>query len=85
MQPWESLTLSDTTSSWSTLQLQESLNRNVSKSSSSAFPCHKICNIIYILYSDPVFLQRLVALLSGDISDKLIDRGVISLKEEWMK
>ncbi len=35
--------------------------------------------------ADPVFLQRLVTLLSGDLSDKLIDRGVISLKEEWMK
>lgn len=33
----------------------------------------------------PVFLQRLVALLSSDMSDKLIDKGVASLKEEWMK
>lgn len=32
----------------------------------------------------PVFLQRLLALLSGDISDKLIDKGIVSLKEEWM-
>lgn len=35
--------------------------------------------------SDPVLLQRLLALLSGDMSDSLIDRGVVSLKEEWMK
>ena len=35
--------------------------------------------------ADPVFLQRLVALLSGELSDALIDRGVVSLKEEWMK
>ena len=35
--------------------------------------------------ADPVFLQRLIALLSGDMSDSLIDRGVFALKEEWMK
>lgn len=32
----------------------------------------------------PVLLQRLIALLSGDMSDKLIDKGVVSLKDEWM-
>lgn len=34
----------------------------------------------------PVFLQRLVALLSSDVmSDSIVDRGLVSLKDEWMK
>lgn len=34
----------------------------------------------------PVFLQRLVALLSSDVmSDVIVDRGLLALKDEWMK
>lgn len=40
---------------------------------------------MHVASADPVFLQRLVALLFGDMSDRLIDKGVASLKEEWMK
>lgn len=34
----------------------------------------------------PVFLQRLVALLLSDVmSDVIVDRGLLALKDEWMK
>ena len=41
---------------------------------------------LIIFYTDPVFLQRLISLLSSDVmSDDLVDRGLVALKDEWMK
>ncbi len=38
------------------------------------------------LDTDPVILQRLVALLSSDVlSDAMVARGLAAIKEEWMK
>lgn len=43
-------------------------------------------DIVLFFFSAPVFLQRLVSLLSSDVmSDELVDRGLTALKDEWMK
>lgn len=39
-----------------------------------------------LLPSDPIIIQRLMSLLTGEgISDVMVSRGILALKEEWMR